>query len=459
MQIDAFSRSPETQLGKEASLKQYQTINAEFMKEVEESACMGKTLLCGGEDVNDQSVLVWIEKDGNLKTLNFMCKLQEKADKVLLKSLSSRHETSLAEGSIPVFQKNLKDGSLEKSKETFLLPEGKTYTADLGDGFYLTYHPFEKNYSEFPEENVTPYSTQGILSVTCKSSGFSEKDIKKFQKKLSKLGIDSHLSTPKDLELIYLRRMIWSLNMETPEFRSGVENSSSTEDKISLCRRFLEEKLGIDDITKVSEYDWRPHFDTFPGQNGLLKAGWASWRRFDASTYLENELKDYHPYLNLYGSRNTYADRIVRMIHNGGFFLSTEERLDRLGLKRAGIAPSFDRNTGGAYYVFTHLGKNSEKGDVSFYSDLLKRSDHLAYNVGKFGRVYKNKAENKVPLPAYHRSPVYELMFKHSVSIIDYVKEIRVDGEEDRQKIIKAFQDTGIYNIRGKAVEDIVIMR
>jgi|GEM_PF-1592454 len=460
LKIDNISHAPETEMGEARTLRPYQSLDTAFVKEIKNCGSQGKTLLCGGEDIEDQSVLVWEEKRGDGKILNFSCKLLKDADRRFLEALNKqegvRFETGLAE----VPSKSISRGILQQNDTNFSLPQGKTYTADLGDGFKLTYHPWEKDYSpDYPADDLTPLATQGSLSITCEGGPFKPRHLEQLLDKLKSMGIDSHLSTPKDLEMLYLRKCAWALKAETPELYSALKAASSAKEKSRLLRRHIEKNIGVEDVTRVRGYDWRPHFETNLSPSGKREGGWAHWLRFDAEPFLGEELAEYRPALYIYGAQGHKAETILSLLQNGGSFICTEERFNRMGSDRQGVSSIRDRNSGGASYVFAHLEKNPEKTDVVFSRDLLKRADHMALNAGKFGHLDQDIEGSRTPLSSYHRSPVYEVMFKHSVSLLDSLEKVWVDSEAERQTLLIGFHDRGIDNIRGIAVEEIVSTR
>lgn len=460
LKMDNLSHAPEAEIGETLTLRPYQSLDPAFVKEIKNCGCQGKTLLCGGEDIEDQSVLVWEEKKGDGEILNFSCKLLEDADRKFLEALRKREGARFETGLAEVPSKSIHKGILQRDNTNFPVPQGKTYTADLGDGFNLTYHPWEKDYSpDSPADDLTPLATQGSLSITCEGGALKSRHLEQFLEKLKSLGVDSHLSTPKDLEMLYLRKCAWALQAETPELDSALKNASSTEEKSRLLRSHIEKNIGVEDVTKVRGYDWRPHFETILSPSGKREGGWAHWLRFDAEPFLREELAEYRPALYLYGAQGHKAEAILNLLQNGGSFICTEERFNRMGSARQGVSSVRDRNSGGASYVFAHLEKHPEESDVVFSRDLLKRADHMALNAGKFGHLDQNAEGDRIPLPSYHRSPVYEIMFKHSVSLLDSLEKVWVDSEAERQTLLIGFHDQGVDRIRGVAVEEIVSTR
>ncbi|MFH0801867.1 MAG: hypothetical protein V2A78_05705 [bacterium] len=460
LKMDKLSHAPEAEIGEALTLHPYQSLDSAFVKEIKNCGFQGKTLLCGGEDIEDQSVLVWEEKKGDGKILNFSCKLLEDADRKLLDALKKKEGVRFETGLAEVPSKSIRQGALHRDDASFSVPQGKTYTADLGDGFKLTYHPWEKDYSpDYPADDLTPLATQGSLSITCEGGPSKPRHLEQFLEKLKSLGVDSHLSTPKDLEMLYLRKCAWALQAETPELDSALKGAPSTEEKSRLLRSHIEKNIGVEDVTKVRDYDWRPHFETILSPSGKREGGWAHWLRFDAEPFLEEELADYRPALYLYGTQGQKTEAILSLLQNGGSFICSEERFNRMGSARQGISSIRDRNSGGASYVFAHLEKHPEETDVVFSRDLMKRADHMALNAGKFGHVDPNAEGRRTPLSSYHRSPVYEVMFKHSVSLLNSLEKVWMDSEAERQTLLIGFHDKGIDRIRGIAVEEIVSTR
>ena len=335
---------------------------------------------------------------------------------------------------------------------------GKTIKTNL-EGMTVHYHPYEDNYNDTPDVEVTPYASQGKLNITIQNSEMKPEEVKKVLKNIAELGVDSHQSTPEDLEYLYLKKMTWAMSFENKELDTSLGKAKNVAEKASVCKDFLSQKLEVEDVTKIKGYDWKPKFSSLY-KPGLMvaegeKVGPAYWERFDADTYIDNELKDYHITHNVYSERP--ADVICKILESTGNLVSTENRFNRLGMVIGGISSNKDRQRGGASYVFTHLTRNSKDVGFVFSKDLLKRSDHIAFPMGVFGKVRHGRARRrKVEMSKYHCTPLYEVMFKDSVSLIDYLEQVNVGSNMEKEQVLKAFARAGISKIRGKPVDKIV---
>ena len=458
LEIDSVSHSAENTLSKIKLGMPYQKIDSKFMKQIDNSGWQGKTIFAGGEDIEDQSVIAWTEHGRNGKSMHFTCKLTPSGNKKLAQKLKQQRTFSMVTGTLDRQFKRIKRGSLELLNEAAPIHMGKTIDINL-EGMTIHYHPYETNYNDTPNAEVTPYASQGELNITIQNPEMKPEEVKKVLDNIAELGVDSHPSTPEDLEYLYLKKMIWAMGFENKELDKSLKNAKNVTEKASICKTLLSQKLELEDVTKVKGYDWKPKFSSLYKPRLIVaeneKAGQAYWERFDADTYIDNELKDYHITHNIYSERP--ADVICKILESTGKLVSTESRFNRLGMVVGGISSNKDRQRGGASYVFTHLTRNSKDIGFVFSKDLLKRSDHVAFPMGVFGKVRHGRAKRrKVQLSKYHCTPLYEIMFKDSVSLIDYLEQVNVGSNMERNKVLKALERAGISELRGKPIEEIV---
>lgn len=456
LETTTLSQSAESRLGKVKAGMPYQKIDETFMKQVKKAGWQGQTILAGGTDIEDQSILTWMENGKDGKTLNLTFKLTHAGHNKLIRSINKRGGYSTKKGAINRQHKKISEGSLTVLEESTPIPMGKTINIQM-DGMTAHYNPLERDNGSSMDSDHTPYSSQGKMNISIPAAKMTPGEIKKVLDNLSELGVDTHLSTPKDLEYLYLRKMLWSMGLQGNDLMKNLSNQPDLSEKMEICKAHLSRATGIEDVTKIKGYDWTPKFsslyrrDALPGE----KAGWAYWERFDADTYIDNELKNYSMAHTIYS--DSPAKVISRIIESTGSLLSTENRFNRLGTPVAGISSNIDRHRGGASYVFTHLTREPDNSVFVLSKKLLRRCDQVAFPLGVFGRVIHNGAfRNKVQLSNYNSTPLYEVMFKDSISFLDYLEQINVGSEKERLEVLVSFARMGIREIGGKPVEEIV---
>ena len=456
LETTALSQSAENLLGKVKAGMPYQKIDETFMKQVKKAGWQGQTILAGGTDIEDQSILTWMENGNNGRTLNLTFKLTQEGHNKLIRALNKRGGYSTKKGAINRLHKKISQGSLTVLRESTPIPMGKTLNIQL-DGMTAHYNPLEKFNGDSTDSDHTPYSSQGKMNITIPAANMTPDEIKKVLDNLSEFGIDTHLSTPKDLEYLYLRKMLWSMGLQDDALMKSLSIQPDLSGKMEICKDQLSRATGIEDVTKIKGYDWTPKFSSLYRRDALSgeKAGRAYWERFDADTYIDNELKNYSLAHTIYS--DSPAQVISRIIESTGSLLSTENRFNRLGMPVAGISSNIDRHRGGASYVFTHLTREPDNSVFVLSKKLLRRCDQVAFPMGVFGRVNHNGAvRNKVQLSNYNSTPLYEVMFKDSVSLLDYLEQINVGSEMERVRVLASFAKMRIKEVGGKPVEEIV---
>ncbi|MBI2267412.1 MAG: phosphatidylserine/phosphatidylglycerophosphate/cardiolipin synthase family protein, partial [Armatimonadetes bacterium] len=422
----------------------YRPLDETFAQSVTASGMQGQTLLAGGEDVEDQSLLTWEETRNGKRVLHLQGKLRDEAGEKLKKTLL----TSPASRSWERSPAKRAPGAHLGHKR---IPSCTYFNIALSPAVGVLYVPGEKHYDN-------PYSAQGLFHLTLSDYGGSPEEI---QRALSlageRLGLDFRLSTEEDLEYLYLRKMIWARNLESDEFKDHLSSDLTVRQKRDLCKQYLEQKLGVTDLRALSDYDWRPRFDSaYRSQGDIREAGWPHWNRFDAREHIADCLKNYHIGAFLSINERDKGDAIARIVRESGSLLSTEERWDRLGIYTQGLSSEKDRHKGGASYVFSRLTRNRDLYTFVFSKDLLSRADHIVYPHGIYGDTHPETMKRKLNMADYSSAPSYEFMTKHGISFLDYLETINVNDSKDREKVLRAFAEAGISQIRGIPVEKIV---
>jgi len=203
------------------------------------------------------------------------------------------------------------------------------------------------------------------------------KTIERLIEKLNDLGLDGRLASPEDQELVYLYKQAYLIKEDTKaSYKKVLRNLDSQgatqEQRIKALRQYWADKLGVDDITDLPEY--QPFGKYSLSGNGVRSgrftdsAGYREFYRFDVSEKeLNKELKSFSLYHSLTHNRQmkTLIDQIL---NNNGSMISTVEKI-RLGIPVGGMSPLDDMGTGGASYFFTRIRKipsSSHSGPTGF---------------------------------------------------------------------------------------------
>lgn len=360
------------------------------------------------------------------------------------------------------------DDDLRKVLRRDHAKDGLEYRIDLSDGVEAVYKPWnDKNY----------YAHQGELEL--KITGHPDsKTLEKLIDKLNDLGLDGRLATQEDQELVYLYKQAYLIKEDAePGYKNLVrklDNQSATkEQRIKVLREYWAGRLGVNDITKLPEYN--PYGEYSLSGNAMRKkvfsetAGYKNTYRFDVGKQeLERELKGYGLYHKMTNGRDLIKT-IDNILANNGAFVSTVEKI-RLGLPVGGMSPLDDMGSGGASYFFTRLRKvpnKNEAGEVGLYfkKNMIRRLDAITYDGDKYGRVTGSTVRNN----RYSNLNMYrniarqyrsdETIFKNTVTLLDNIEHINVYGRVNKQKLVNVFYEHGIKKLPdGRKIEDVILV-
>ncbi|MFQ5486136.1 MAG: hypothetical protein ACE5DO_12500, partial [Desulfobacterales bacterium] len=160
---------------------------------------------------------------------------------------------------------------------------------------------------------------------------------------------------------------------------------------------------------------------------------------------------------------------IDNILADNGAMVSTVEKI-RLGLPVGGMSPLSDMGSGGASYFFTRIRKipsSGEAGDVGLYfkKNMVRRLDAITYDGDKFGKVTGNTVRNN----RYHNTNMYktiarsgrsdETIFKNTVTLLDNIERINVNGRSNKDKLLAVFHKHGIKKLPdGRRIEDVILV-
>lgn len=431
-----------------------QELDQAFCDRILRSGWQGQSVLVAG-DVEDGTLLAWTEEGPSGRSLHLRGYLTEEGHRKVQARFEEDAWTGWRRSALEVPRLVLDEGVLRQTGDTFRLPGGRRVERTSPEGVQIRYFPHVEDYHPNGSPAAPPASVQGQLELRLDGARVCPEELRLLLDVLRGLGAEATPATAQDLELQYLRQMARALEAGGREFEKGLSARTQVGEQVGFARRFLSQHLGIEDVASLPDYDWRPHFDTLfagrpePGQGG----GWAHWNRFDAPLYLGAELAEHRLTHHVHGD---VGASVAAMIVGSGGLQATEERLGRLGMDAVGISSLKDRRSGGARYVFTHLERNPRNATLVFSQDLLRRADQVGFRPGCFGHVHSGREARKTPLEAYHRTPIYEVMLKNSVSFIDSLEQVNLPSERDRDLVLAAFARVGIQEIRGVPVEEVV---
>lgn len=430
-----------------------QVVDQAFCERVEGSGWQGQSLLVSGE-VEDCALLAWVEHGEKGRSLHLRGYLTEEGDRRMQDWISTQPGVSPRRSGLETPRRHLDRGILREEEETLRLPGGRRFELHTAEGLGLRYFPRVPGYVPSDALGASPpASVQGLVELQLPLAEVDPDALQRLLEPLRASGVVEGMATPQDLELAYLQRMSRALGVETRAFQA--DRAGEPAERILQARQDLSAALGVPDVARLSDYDWKPRFDELfvDGPRSGQTGGWPRWDRFDAPVYLDQELRDWRLTHHVHGSQGA---KVAGMIRTTGGLQCTEERLGRLGSGALGISSMKDRRSGGARYVFTHLEHRPDKATLVFNQDLLRRSDQIGFRPGRFGHVYDGREALRTPLEAYHRTPIYEVMLQNSVSFLDYLEQVNLPSQEDRAQVLEAFREVGIREIRGVPVEELV---
>ncbi|MEQ8172568.1 MAG: hypothetical protein ABRQ38_27035, partial [Candidatus Eremiobacterota bacterium] len=112
--------------------------------------------------------------------------------------------------------------------------------------------------------------------------------------------------------------------------------------------------------------------------------------------------------------------------------------------------------SGGADYVFCHLEQDIHAGDLVFKPELLNRLDQIGHRSDQWGQVTPEADHTRITPGDYHKNYMYEVMFKNSVNLLDYLERINVRSEKEKEDIINLFKEKGITSFGDKTPDELV---
>ncbi|MEQ8186810.1 MAG: hypothetical protein ABRQ39_02465 [Candidatus Eremiobacterota bacterium] len=424
----------------EVSDKPLQNIDETFMSAITSAGSEGYSCFTSGNHIEDGNILLEQKKD----TFVMKMKLGETGNKSVLEA----------------FKKSGISGENTK--------EGLHYTFTDRNGLEYSYYPVTENYhwnrpSEFtiitrklPEkskklpEGVPPYSLQGLMTVTVKGNKLKGTELSDIIEKTGEtLHIDTAPATQSDMELTWLRKMALLYKAIDRDILLSCRDMPGEEERQYLID-MISARTGINDITQLDSYDPVPEMGTLYKKDSVtVKGGWGYFKA--PLLELEPELKSYYPFTYLHGNLKEILSSIL---DKEGLLCSRMER-ERLGVNKHGVG-GLDMLSGGADYVFCHLEQDIHAGDLVFKPTLLNRLDQIGHRSDQWGQVTPESDHTRIIPDDYHKNYMYEVMFKNSINLLDYLERINVRSEKEKEDIINLFKEKGFTSFGEKTLEELV---
>ena len=432
----------------------YHRLDSVWMSRVRRSGWQGWTLLAGGDDVMDQSILFWLEGKGASRCLSLTLRIRQGSDRKVRDHLSGLPGLEVYRGSIPYPRKQVVAGEVHPLDREWSLVAGTALDAQVDANVRVRYLPYENA----SRSDATPYSAQGCLTVVMDGAhGHLDEATSLLVMLIRRLGIEPRLSTAADLEYLYLRKISWAMRLDLDKFDATLDGG----DPLPALREFVSQALHVDDVTALAGYDWQPRFNSaynpWTSAIGTGEAGWPHWERFDVDEALQGPLGTCFLGHDLRSDAPNVADSVARIFRSTGHLLSAEERWLRLGTPSQSIHMAHGQ-WGGGTYLPLRLQPSSHQATLVFDIGLLRRADHIALNADS-GALSPQTLADRLPLSALGPDRPRDIYFKRAISLMDSLVRINLDRPTDRMKVLDTLRLLGIERLGGQPVEDVVRVR
>ena len=428
--------------------------------------------------------MIYKERDIKDKTRTAgKMKIRPQAEKKLLDTILRAKEGKLDLGKgvkieiedILLDEKEIRNKEIRVKKEKIpssvifeeLLQEGSQYRIKTPEGIEVIYRPHDKK---------TPYSFRGELEFRVKGNP-DAKRITKVLTFLEKLGLNTAPPTAEQEELLYLEKQGYATKekQKSKEYAALIERLKTEElpikKKIKELRAYWEKKLGVDDITKLPEYNPRGEYSMDCVSNDpSKKAGYRVHYRFDISEKkLKEELEGYSLSHTVTGQgENNIISVLDNILANSGAMVSNVEKT-RIGVPVHGMSSAEDLRVGGGNYFFTRIAlppkDNPLLSDAMLFFKLnsLRRMDAIAYEYDSYGNTHEDNIQKyrKTEIEewwAHGYKQANEVILKNQLNFIENIDTIYAESPEVREEIVKVLKKHGWETLPdGRKAEDIVV--
>jgi len=363
----------------------------------------------------------------------------------------------------------------------------------------------------YPYGDKTAFSLQGTLELISPAvEQVSTLLVTEGVFRMRQLNLVATLASQEDAEYLYLAKQAWALGLtDTSEFKQIMLWDEEEEIALNhLLEKFVQELAKLNyqgdvdalaqsvllDSQQIVKLRRRTALQNFiakyigmsakemishpaymrimdgivvMGEGKQTRSGAIAWNRIDSEiAEQKDKFKSCYVYSKITGSR----DNIIKIIQNGGMFWCSYRRY-LLGITNIGktLSPEEDMSTGGAGYLFGFVKKNlkecTELGVIWSAETFFANSAIYGYPSDHFGAISPNDRRfNKDALTTdLNKLMGYvngEIMIKNFISLYGLPPlYIVAESKSEREKILKAFEEVGVSEIKGRSIQDIVICR
>ena len=301
---------------------------------------------------------------------------------------------------------------------------------------------------------------------------------------LKKAGIDLTEADELDIELAYLERYFYLFDTKkdrsllqsfehgiAQEARKKVKNVKSVQEKVEIYREYAKDIISLRTGQQID------NLLDFPDYKPLGRTEyWGSGRRLFDRPDLSGD--DWDEFAEEYVLRHELTagggdiiENFKNILNGGGVLAPTTEKARR-GIPIGGMSPDSDLRSGGASYVFTRLEQKSygtsRGGSIVWRPNLIRRLDAITYDHDAYGRMIEfgqNYVINNryTSLKGFRyasaNDPRNETIFKNSLSIFEDVLQINVYNQDQKDRLIKVFEEAKIYEWPdGRSLDEVIVV-
>jgi SPP1 gp7 family putative phage head morphogenesis protein len=345
------------------------------------------------------------------------------------------------------------------------------YNISFDDGTIIRWRPFNL------ASNDNLYAMAGEAEVYV-PGGLNPNVVENTLEKLAHIGIDSKTPSYADQELVYLLKQgkITKKHILDEEYKGilkEIETLPTSEEKVKKLVDYWNEKLKaklkkrkIKDIHELPTYNPLGKYQTPLHNPAVSGSGRRIFERFDFDKDdLDKELEGYKVYHHLF--KPDKIDEIKNIFGIGSREMAATVDKIRSGVPIGGMSPQADINTGGANYVFTRLRKETSAYgmDISFKKEIMLRMDAVHYKTDYYGRskgsfVDDNRLDTLAKMKSAANVSDNELNIKNSINFYEYIDEIYLGNQSQKEQAVKILRDNGIFKMPdGRDIEEVFKVR
>ena len=253
--------------------------------------------------------------------------------------------------------------------------------------------------------------------------------------------------------------------------RKKVKNVKSVQEKVEIYREYAKDIISLRTGQQID------NLLDFPDYKPLGRTEyWGSGRRLFDRPDLSGD--DWDEFAEEYVLRHELTagggdiiENFKNILNGGGVLAPTTEKARR-GIPIGGMSPDSDLRSGGASYVFTRLEQKSygtsRGGSIVWRPNLIRRLDAITYDHDAYGRMIEfgqNYVINNryTSLKGFRyasaNDPRNETIFKNSLSIFEDVLQINVYNQDQKDRLIKVFEEAKIYEWPdGRSLDEVIVV-